>query len=46
MGGALMVRVVCTSAEVIANYAAQMGPLNTEEPLTDGYTVPAHSVND
>ena len=46
MGGDLMVRVVCTSAEVIANCAAQMGALNTAEPLTDGYTVPAHSVND
>ena len=33
--------VVCTSAEVIANCIAQIGALNTAEPLSDGYTVQA-----
>ena len=33
--------VVCTSAEVIANCVAQIGALNTAEPLSDGYTVQA-----
>ena len=35
-----------TSAEVIANCVAQMGALNTAEPLSDGYTVQAQSAND
>ena len=38
--------VVCTSAEVVANCIAQIGALNTIEPLSDGYTVQAQSTND
>ena len=37
---------VCKSAEVVATYVAQMGALNTTEPLSDGYTVQAQSAND
>ena len=35
-----------TSAEAAANCVAQMGALNAAEPLSDGYTVQAQSVND
>ena len=35
--------VACTSTEVIANCVAQMGALNTTEPLSDGYTVQVQS---
>ena len=38
--------VVCTSAEVISNCGAQMGALNTAEPLSDGCTVQAQSGDD
>ena len=38
--------VVCTSGEVIANCVAQMGALNTAEPLSDSYTVQAQLAND
>ena len=37
--------VVCTSAE-IGNCVAQMGDLNTAEPLSDGYIVQVQSAND
>ena len=37
--------VVCTSAEVV-NCVAQIGALNSVEPLSDGYTVQAQSAND
>ena len=46
MGSAWLVSAVCTSAEVIANFVAQMGALNTAEPLSDGHTVQAQSLND
>ena len=38
--------VVCTSIEATVNCVAQMGALNTAEPLSDGYTVQAQSAND
>ena len=37
---------VSTSAEVTSNCVAQMGALNTAEPLSDDYTVQAQSAND
>ena len=44
-GSAQSMVVVCTSAEV-TNCIAQMGALNTAEPLSDGYTVQVQSAND
>ena len=44
--GSALVRAVCTNTEVTGNCVAQMGALNTAEPLSGGYTVQVQSVND